>query len=193
MRICFQILCAFMLTTLLSSLDGAAITPGERVTITIKGVPADEQSSINGEYIVSDSGLIYLPMLQGGLKASGSTGSNVARKIEAAYKNAQIYKNPRITIITVKDQAQEAVINKKFVTVAGHVKRPGPVQFTENMTIYEAVAAAGDSDPFGAMNRVELLRNGRKYIYNLKTTQHRTLRVYPNDTITVPEKNFLGR
>lgn len=175
-----------------SGLFAATIGAGERVSITIKGVPSEEQSSINGEYIVSDSGLIYMPMLSGGLKASGSTGSTVARRIEAAYKSANIYTNPRITIITVKDQAQDAVINRKFVTVAGHVKRPGPVQFTENMTIYEAVASAGDASTFGAMNRVELMRNGKKYIYNLKTTKHRSLRVYPNDVITVPQKSWTG-
>jgi len=183
----------FLITSMVAPLNAASITRGERVSITIKGVPAEEQSSINGDYIISESGLIYMPMLKSGLKASGSSGSTVARRIEAAYKAANIYTNPRITIITVKDTAQEAVLNKKFVTIAGHVKRPGPVQFTQNMTIYEAVAAAGDASTFGAMNRVQLLRNGKTYTYNLKTTKHRTLRVYPNDTVTVPQQNFLGK
>lgn len=173
--------------------NAAPITSGEKVTISIYGVPADEKSSINGDYIVSDSGMLYLPMLDGGISAAGSTSSTVARRIEAAYRNAKIYSSPRITIITVRDVAQSGTIAKKFVTVAGNVKRPGPVQFTEGMTIYEAVAAAGDADPFGAMNRVELLRNGKKHVYNLKTTEHRTLRVYHGDTITVPQKNFMGR
>lgn len=175
------------------SVYAAPITSGEKVTISIYGVPADEKQQINGDYIVSDSGMLYLPMLENGIKASGSSSSTVARRIEAAYKSAQIYTSPRITIITVRDVAESNTIAQKFVTVAGNVKRPGPVQYTEGMTIYEAVAAAGDADPFGAMNRVELLRNGKKYVYNLKTTAHRTLKVYHGDTITVPQKNFIGQ
>lgn len=169
------------------------IASGEKVTITIKGVPSVEQTSINGEYIVSDNGLLFLPMIEGGIKASGSSSSSVARRIEAAYKSAQIYASPRITIVTVRDEAAATTISRKFVTVAGQVKRPGPVQFSEGLTIYDAVAAAGDATAFGAMNRVELLRNGKKHIYNLKTTSHRMLRVYPNDTVTVPDKNLIGQ
>lgn len=169
------------------------ITGGEKVAITIKGVPSVEQTSINGDYIVSDSGLLFMPMIEGGIQAAGSSSSTVARRIEAAYKNANIYVNPRITIVTVRDEAAATTISRKFVTVAGQVKRPGPVQYSEGLTIYDAVAAAGDSTAFGAMNRVELLRNGKKHIYNLRSTAHRMLRVYPNDTVTVPDKNLIGQ
>lgn len=184
----------FFLSALLGSLSGApTISGGEKVNITIKGVPSIEQTSINGDYIVGDNGMLFLPMIEGGIRASGSSSSTVARRIEEAYKSAKIYANPRITIVTLRDIKQGDTIGQKFVTVAGHVKRPGPVQYSERLTIYDAVAAAGDADAFGAMNRVELLRNGKKTLYNLKTTAHRMLRVYPNDTITVPEKNVWGK
>lgn len=172
------------------------VSNGEKVTITIKGVPQSEQAAINGEYVVSDGGLLYMPMLTDGIKASGSSSSNVARRIEAAYKGAKIYANPRITIITTKDNLeleQTMKKNNEYVTVAGHVKRPGPVQYNQGMSIYDAVASAGDSTAFGAMNRVQLLRNGKRSLYNLKKDVHRTYKVKPGDTITVPEKNFLGQ
>ncbi|MFC5049865.1 polysaccharide biosynthesis/export family protein [Rubritalea spongiae] len=177
-------------------LSAGYVTTGEKVTITIKGVPQTEQAAINGEYVVSDGGLLYMPMLSNGIKASGSSSSSVARRIEAAYKSAKIYANPRITIITVKDEiALEKTMkkNNEFVTVAGHVKRPGPVQYNQGMSIYDAVATAGDATAFGAMNRVQLLRNGKRSLYNLKKDSHRTYKVKPGDTITVPEKNFLGQ
>lgn len=185
-----------LLTIAAQSAFAGYISSGEKVTIMIKGVPQIEQSQINGEYVISDGGLLYLPMLKGGIKASGSSSSSVARRIEGAYKEAKIYTNPRITILTVTDDiALEKRMKKdnEFVTVAGHVKRPGPVQYNQNMTVYEAVATAGDASTFGAMNRVELIRNGRKTIYNLKSDVHRTVKVRPGDTITVPEKNFLGQ
>ncbi|MGJ8671725.1 polysaccharide biosynthesis/export family protein [Rubritalea sp.] len=179
-----------------SILMASYVSNGEKVTITIKGVPQSEQAAINGEYVVSDGGLLYMPMLTDGIKASGSSSSNVARRIEAAYKGAKIYANPRITIITTKDNLeleQTMKKNNEYVTVAGHVKRPGPVQYNQGMSIYDAVASAGDSTAFGAMNRVQLLRNGKRSLYNLKKDVHRTYKVKPGDTITVPEKNFLGQ
>lgn len=185
-----------VLATLVLPLNAAQVRSGETVSITIKGVPASEQTSINGQYVISDGGLIYMPMLNYGIKASGNSSSALARRIEAAYKSAEIYNNPRITIITAGDEIKGINDRKqanRFVTVAGHVKRPGPVQYNDGMTIYEAVAAAGDASTFGAMNRVEVLRGGRKRIYNMKTDVHRTLKVNSGDIITVPEKNMLGR
>lgn len=198
MKNLFKILAPLLavIATLVVPLNAAQVRSGETVTITIKGVPANEQTSINGQYVISDGGYIYMPMLKSGIKASGNSSSTLARRIEAAYKSAEIYSNPRITIITAGDEIRGINDRKqanRFVTVAGHVKRPGPVQYNDGMTIYEAVAAAGDASTFGAMNRVEVLSRGRKSIYNMKTDRHRTLKVKPGDIITVPEKNMLGR
>ncbi|MFT5882920.1 MAG: protein involved in polysaccharide export with SLBB domain, partial [Crocinitomicaceae bacterium] len=172
------------------------VTSGEKITITIKGVPVSEQQSINGEYVVDGSGKLYLPMLKGGIKASGSTSSSVARRIEAAYSDAKIYTNPRITILTVKDDIVGEDIakrNNQFVTVSGEVKRDGPVQYRNDMTIYESIATAGGVDTFGAMNRVTLERDGKETILDLKKSASRTFRVRVGDVITVPQKNAFGR
>lgn len=183
---CFFALCA-------PQLMAATMSSGEAVQITIKGVPDSEQGAISGEYVVSSGGLLYMPMLNGGIKAAGSSTSTVARRIEAAYKSAQIYSSPRITLITTGDKKRTDSKTRTFITVAGHVKRPGPVAYTEGMTIYEVVAAAGDASTFGAMNRVEIIRNGKKFIRDLKKTVNRRERVQVGDVITVPEKNWRGR
>ncbi|MFC4993731.1 polysaccharide biosynthesis/export family protein [Rubritalea tangerina] len=178
------------------ALQAGSVSSGEKVTITIKGVPASEQASINGEYVVADNGLLYMPMLKSGVKASGSSSSTVARRIEEAYKGAKIYSNPRITIITVRDEIKLEGIGKRenqFVTVSGEVKRDGPVQYRNGMTIYEAIATAGGVDTFGAMNRVVLERNGRETKIDLKTSEGRRVKVQVGDNITVPQKNAFGR
>jgi protein involved in polysaccharide export with SLBB domain len=180
----------------LTSVHASYVTSGEKITITIKGVPVSEQQSINGEYVVDGSGKLYLPMLKGGIKASGSTSSSVARRIEAAYSDAKIYTNPRITILTVKDDIVGEDIakrNNQFVTVSGEVKRDGPVQYRNDMTIYESIATAGGVDTFGAMNRVTLERDGKETILDLKKSASRTFRVRVGDVITVPQKNAFGR
>jgi protein involved in polysaccharide export with SLBB domain len=180
----------------LTAVHASYVTSGEKITITIKGVPVSEQQSINGEYVVDGSGKLYLPMLKGGIKASGSTSSSVARRIEAAYSDAKIYTNPRITILTVKDDIVGEDIakrNNQFVTVSGEVKRDGPVQYRNDMTIYESIATAGGVDTFGAMNRVTLERDGKETILDLKKSASRTFRVRVGDVITVPQKNAFGR
>lgn len=184
---------AFMLAFIVQPVSAAQMTSGETVSITIKGVPASEQMSITGEYVVDSQGLLFMPMLKAGVKAAGSSSSSVARRIENAYKEAKIYSNPRITIITRRDEEINITKDKNFVTVAGHVKRPGKVPYTQGMTIYEAVANAGDKTTFGAMNRVEVIRNGKKIILNLRKSSGRTEKVRIGDMITVPEKNAWGK
>lgn len=170
------------------------INSNETITVTIKGVPQMEQIKISAEYVIDSKGYLFMPFIQGGIRASGLDSSALARKIESAYRSAEIYTTPRITIVTQRDVAQAETI-AKIVTVGGKVGRPGPVPYRENMTLYQAVLAAGDANEFGAMNRVELFRNGKRYVYNLKQVDsaHKNLKVYPNDTITVPQTNWRGQ
>ena len=104
-----------------------------------------EQSKFDGSYTVDSNGFIFLPLLNNGLKASGVSSSKLARKIEEAYREAEIYTNPRINVISNKDEEAQK-IDAQIITVGGFVSRPGPVQFTRGMTLFEAVAAAGGAD-----------------------------------------------
>jgi len=116
----------------------------------------------------------------------------LARKIEDAYREAEIYTNPRINVISNKDEEAQK-IDAQIITVGGFVSRPGPVQFTRGMTLFEAVAAAGGADTFGSDKRVELHRSGaKKGIYNIRLAKDMKIPVYPGDTIKVPQKTVFG-
>ncbi|NNC90258.1 MAG: sugar ABC transporter substrate-binding protein, partial [Akkermansiaceae bacterium] len=65
--------------------------------------------------------------------------------------------------------------------------------YQRNMTLYQAVMAAGGATEFGAVNRVKLYRNDRVYTYDLNRGEHKLLKVYPKDVIDVPQKNVIGR
>ncbi len=170
------------------------ITAGDTLTITIKGVPQEEQAQINNAYPVSAKGRIKLPFIDEYITASGQSAESVSRKIEAAYRAAKIYNNPNISItfVNLKKQADEKHKVQKFVTLSGQVGRSGPIPFRPGMTLNEAVSS-GAPTVFGATNRVELLRNGTTYKYNMKNTKHMMLKIYPNDQIKVPEKNWRGQ
>ena len=84
-----------------------------------------EQSKFDGSYTVDSNGFIFLPLLNNGLKASGVSSSKLARKIEDAYREAEIYTNPRINVISNKDEEAQK-IDAQIVTVGGFVAGPGP-------------------------------------------------------------------
>ncbi len=190
-----------LLTLMIASFAQAAIKSGDTLTIMIKGVPQEEQNQINGNYEVSKSNRIHLPYLSSTpISTRGLTTASLARRIEAAYKNAQIYTTPNISIQSANEQkalAKKEELDtthklQKFLTVSGQVGRPGPQQYRPGMRLIDVVSAAGPST-FAAQNRVELLRNGKVYKYNMKIPAHMVEKVYPNDQITLREKNWRGR
>jgi len=78
-----------------------------------------------------------------------------------------------------------------FVTVSGQVGRSGPVFLPLGSTIHDAVMKAVPNT-FAALNRVELLRNGKVYKYNVKLKSHQKLRIYPGDQINIPQQMMFG-
>lgn len=77
--------------------------------------------------------------------------------------------------------------------VGGQVRRPGPVVWRKNLTIFAAIQDAGGVTQFGSMRRVKVLRNGTATAYNLNDDKAKMILVQPDDTIEVPQKNLLGR
>ncbi len=166
----------------------AQIEPGSAIQVTIQGVPPAEQSRINAVYPVSEGG--YITMWQiGPVKAAGVETDVLARRIEAAYRHAQIYTAPTIQILA--DSSDK--LTTQLLTVGGKVRSPGPKPYTRGMTLFDAVMAAGGPTEFGAINRVKLYRNDRVYTYDLTKGEHKLLKVYPKDTIDVPQKNWIGK
>ncbi len=166
----------------------AQIEAGAALEISIQGVPPSEQSRINAMYPVSQSGFITMWEI-GSIKAAGLNSDTLARRIEQAYRNAEIYTSPTIQVRA--DDTQN--INQQLITIGGKVRAPGPKPFTRGMTLYQAVMAAGGPTEFGALNRVKLFRGGKAYTYDLTKGTHKLLKVYPKDTIDVPAKNWLGK
>jgi protein involved in polysaccharide export with SLBB domain len=183
---------ALFATLITSVCASPEISPNTTLSIKIYGVTNVEQSKFDGSYTVDPNGFIFLPLLKNGLKASGVSSSKLARKIEDAYREAEIYVNPRINVISNKDEEAQK-IDAQIITVGGFVSSPGPVQFTRGMTLFEAVAAAGGAGTFGSDKRVELHRSGAtKGIYNIRLAKDMKIPVYPGDTIKVPQKTVFG-
>ena len=138
------------------------IKPGRAITITILGVPTEEKTRFDATYPVSESGMVNMPHI-GQIKAAGLRADELSGVLQATYKSRGIYTNPTIQVLT----SDADTLDQQVVHIGGQVGRPGPVKFTQGLTLYQAVQAGGGATPFGSMKRVKLFRDGKLRQINL--------------------------
>ncbi len=165
------------------------IETGTSVNITIMGVPAEEKGKIDAVYPVGQNGTVNMPFI-GSVRAAGLQPETLAASIQNAYRSAQIYRNPTIQVIDTRGGMSA---REQMVHVGGQVRRPGPVAYQKNLTLYQAVQGAGGASEFGSLKRVKLFRNGKTTTYDLTDPQFMRVEMQRDDTIEVPQKNWFGQ
>jgi polysaccharide biosynthesis/export protein len=156
--------------------------PGEQMKITLSGVPASESNMMASSiYTVSDSGTIALTHINE-IRATGLTPSNLSRTIEAIYKRAGIYTNPRINVVRVADPNSNTLV----VSVGGEVRAPRSVQLRPGMKMMDAILECGGFSDFTQGAKVLLVRGNRTTTHNLKNfsqNPEQNAELKPGDTI----------
>jgi len=181
-------LCALAAFAWLAGTAMAQIKPGTWVQITITGVPQDDQVQINGHFPVSPAGTITMPYL-GSIHAGGLTWAALAKNIEAAYRAAEIYQTPTVQVgPPVGDR-----LNDRRVVVGGFVRRPGPVELVKDMTLWQAIQAAGGENESGSIQQVILHRAGKQRRLDLRQAKFKEIKLEENDSIEVPRKDAIGK
>ena len=165
------------------------IEAGSSIQVTIMGVPAEEKSKIDSMYFVAANGTINLPFI-GRMSAVGMQPETLASKIQSAYKAAEIYTSPTIQVIST---AEEGGVNDQIVHIGGQIRKPGPTQFRTGLTLWQAIQAAGGATEFGSLKRVKLFREGKSQIYDVTNPQFMAVPLKSDDTIQIPQKNWLGQ
>jgi protein involved in polysaccharide export with SLBB domain len=176
-----------ILGLILLNTASAQISVSQTLQINVQGVPSAEQSRLNSAYQVSKDGTIRMWII-GAVRAAGRTQDQLAQAIASEYRQAGIYTNPNFTVIVPTDTQLAA----KMYTVGGQVKGSGPKPWSNNLTLYGAIQAAGGETPFGAITRVKLFRSGRVFNYNLKDDKAKSIQILPGDLIEVPQKTWTG-
>ncbi|MFT4175701.1 MAG: polysaccharide biosynthesis/export family protein [Luteolibacter sp.] len=165
------------------------IAPGRAIQITIQGVPVEEKSKVDAMYPVAENGTINMPYI-GVIRAAGMRTDQLAASIQARYKAEGIYTNPTIQVMS--DSIDSTIVDQ-MVHVGGQVRRTGQVKYSPGLTLYQAIQAAGGATEFGSMKRIKLIRAGKQLQYDLTKAQFMAVPVQPNDTIEVPQKNWIGQ
>jgi len=164
------------------------IKAGQAIQITIAGVPTEEKARFDQMYPVSGSGTINMPMI-GKVRAAGLKPEALSTILQKKYKDAEIYTQPTFQVFA-DDQAK---IEQQVVVVGGYVRRPGPVPYTRNLTLWQAIQTAGGATEFGSMGRVALTRRGQRKEYDAEKPKYQQIKLVPGDTVNVPQKTILGQ
>jgi polysaccharide biosynthesis/export protein len=174
------------LTSVMAQTGELPLKKGDRITISIGGIPDNEIAQIRNVYTVSDDGTIPLLYI-GSVRAVGLKPSSLQKAIEQTYINQEIYTRPSVL---VSIDGGESAATMRTVMVSG-VNKPGAVPYRQGMTISQAIMTAGGPTPFGSMKKVKLIRAGRPAtMHNLSSNAGDPsvdIQVQPDDQVIVPE------
>lgn len=162
------------------------LKPGDPVNIELK-VPAEDAQNVTSKYNVSTNGTVRVPYLDREIAAAGLTTTELARRIEQAYRAAEIYTNPSINVtsFTPNDMVPH------IVTVGGEVKSGGrEVPLRDGMRLYNAIMAAGGFTEFADIRKIKLIRGSQTMDYDMRKIDaggSNNPILKDGDTIHVPE------
>lgn len=173
------------LLTLISA--SAALQPGDKVQVTIRGIDPSEQQKINGEYRIGENGDVRLPMLAAPVPARGQQADQFARSAEKAYRDSGIYTQPAIEVEVLRGGDKDA---PAVITVGGQVRGAKEIPHRKDMTMLQAIDGAGGRNEFGGRN-VLLFREGKQYILDFNNLAHKNATLKPGDTLQVEQKGAI--
>ncbi|MGC2769229.1 MAG: polysaccharide biosynthesis/export family protein [Candidatus Acidiferrum sp.] len=166
--------------------SGAAATAEYRIGAQdVLQIDVWKEPEITRTIPVRPDGKISLPLLND-VQASGLTAMQLAGVIREGL--TKYLTNPQVTVTVT-------MINSRRVFLTGEVSRTGALTLLPNMTVLQALSAAGGFTPFARMKDIYILRveNGRqvKYPFHYKDVvkgkhQEENILLQPNDVIVVP-------
>jgi polysaccharide export outer membrane protein len=182
----------------IQSSPSASVEPVPAPPVQAAGVAADyklgaedaihvdvwKQPSVSGPLLIRPDGKISIPLI-GDLTAEGLTPMALAASIAAHLKN--FINDPSVTVTVT-------AVNSKRVFFIGEVNRAGPLSLTRQMTVLQAISAAGGLTTFANRKKIYILRGEPgaqkklRFDYNkaLKTGDEQGVSLMPGDTIVVP-------
>ena len=146
--------------------------PADKVRVTVYGEP-----SLSGEFFVTGSGLMSLPLI-GEIKAGGMTVGQFQQVVQTALSDGYL-KDPRVSA--------EVLTFRPFY-ILGEVEKPGTYPYTSGLTVLNAVATAGGFTYRADKKNVWIKHNGETTEQKSELTP--SIVVAPGDTIRLGERFF---
>lgn len=135
------------------SIQAVDLAPEERLGIDdVFEVRVFAEPDLSGAYRISADGTIDYPLV-GRLSVAGMRSGDIQELLTTKLKDGYL-KNPQVSLM-VKEW------NSRKVSVIGQVQKPGAVAYFPNMTIVDAIAAAGGFTGIASKNAVTLRRESK--------------------------------
>ncbi len=134
--------------------------------------------SLTGEFRVSDSGEIALPML-GSMHAAGLTPDSLAVEVRDALVKANLYTAPSVSV---------EITTYRPIFVLGEVSKPGQYPYQPGMTMVTAAAVAGGFTYRAIQDYASIVRTSGGVAVEGKAMRQSFIQ--PGDVITIYERRF---
>jgi protein involved in polysaccharide export with SLBB domain len=184
------LLAPLMASSLLAQGAEELLRPGDQINLKIASVPPNDISNVSSLYTVSGEGTLRVPYIKKEIQAAGFRPSVLAKKIEDAYKAAEIYTAPRVII-----NVDGGTTGGRFVSISGEVKTPGDVSYRSGLTLLTAISARAGFTDFANKKSVKLIRSGRSTNHNMTAISRNPkldVALRPGDKIIVIPRKALS-
>ena len=122
------------------AIPDCTISPDDVLAISVYDAP-----DVTGEYRVSPTGQIEIPLLSAPIGAAGLTTTQLSELISERYRKAEIYSHPRVTV-AIKESRVHAI------AIAGAVKKPQIYPVFGKTTLLDLLSQAeGLADDAGSL------------------------------------------
>jgi len=136
------------------------------------------EDSLTGEFRVSDSGMIALPLV-GGVRAEGLSPDALAVRVGKALVQANLLRSPSVSA---------EIIAYRPIFVLGEVSKPGQYPYQPGMTVVTAAAVAGGFTYRAIQDYASVVRTQDGVAIEGKASRQSFIQ--PGDVITVFEPRF---
>jgi polysaccharide export outer membrane protein len=149
------------------------------------GIAVWKEPDFSSTVPVRPDGKISMPLL-GDIEASGKTPTQLAEDLTVKLK--KYIDDPRVTVVVT-------AINSKRIYILGEVNHPGTINMSPNMTVLQAISAAGGPTAYANTKKISILRTVQgkqtKFPFNYKEVirgndTQQNIQLQAGDTIVVP-------
>lgn len=152
--------------------DDYVLGPGDKVRLGVFGEP-----SLSGEFVVSTSGAVSLPLV-GEVRAASLPLGQFRDSVRQALMNGYL-RDPRVSV---------EILSYRPFYILGEVARPGEYPYTSGLNAMNAIATAGGFT-YRAQTKYAFIR-GAKDAKEQKVELTPELKIRPGDTVRVAERFF---
>jgi protein involved in polysaccharide export with SLBB domain len=154
---------------------------GDKVEVDVVDLPA-AYKQVSGDFIIQSDGSVAVP-IAGRFPAAGSTDSELADKIARALVLPSLFNTPpKVTVELVTPQPY---------FILGEVTKPGSYPFSPGLSVYSAIATAGDFTYRANKSYALVFRGNQACKASLSVADPSApTPIYPGDIIRIPEVAF---